>query len=234
MQPVSISAAEIALSDNLHLEEPKPMLCCAGLVSVCGIVWGGYHQRTLHPPVNSLSFCSWGVVAVCCLCQVHLPEWALWLRPGINGDYSSASFRLYASSPAHPEVPLQVDLASGALSTWQDSTQTLHQHSSVQQQDQQQPQQQHAGKPSSVQPVDCGLVSQRLWATAADGTAVPFTLLRKAGQVPQTPQPLLVEVYGAYGHVLESEFKPHRLTLLNRGWSVVLAHVRGGGELGRR
>jgi hypothetical protein len=194
-------------------------------------------QQSLYPPVNSLPSAHEALLPCAGLFQVRLPDWALWLRPGINGDTSSALFRLHVSSPAHPEIPLQVDLATGALSRWQDGTQTLHEHSSAHQQnqqDQQQSQQQHAGKPSSMQPVDCGLVSQRLWATAADGTAVPFTLLRKAGQVPPTPQPLMVEVYGAYGHVLEAEFKPHRLTLLDRGWSVVLAHVRGGGELGRR
>lgn len=69
---------------------------------------------------------------------------------------------------------------------------------------------------------------------------MPLTLLRRRrqgqgqGSAGSRPQPLLVEVYGAYGHVLECEFKPHRLTLLQRGWSVALAHVRGGGELGRR
>jgi oligopeptidase B len=66
---------------------------------------------------------------------------------------------------------------------------------------------------------------------------VPITLLQPAGAHAggaRVPQPLLVEVYGAYGHVLEADFKPHRLPLLQRGWSVALAHVRGGGELGRR
>jgi protease II len=137
-------------------------------------------------------------------------------------------------------MPLQVDLSTGALGCWQEGTQidqTLYRHSPAHQQtrqDRQQSQQQHASKPRSIPPIDLGLVSQRLWATAADGTAVPFTLLHKAGHARPTPQPLMVEVYGAYGHVLEAEFKPHRLTLLNRGWSVVLAHVRGGGELGQR
>ncbi|WIA09240.1 hypothetical protein OEZ85_008648 [Tetradesmus obliquus] len=46
--------------------------------------------------------------------------------------------------------------------------------------------------------------------------------------------PLLVEVYGAYGQVLEADFRAHRLALLQRGWAVALAHVRGGGEGGRR
>lgn len=171
-------------------------------------------------------------------CQVHLPAWALWLRPGINGDYNSPSFRLYASSPGHPEVALQLDLHTGSLTSLQDnSINSTAKHRSQQthpSQQQQKPLQQRAPSFSRVQPIGCSLVSQRLWATAPDGAAVPFTLVHKAGQVFDRPRPLLVEVYGAYGHVLESEFKPHRLPLLDRGWSVALAHVRGGGELGRR
>jgi protease II len=173
--------------------------------------------------------------------QVQLPEWALWLRPGINGDYASTTFRLYASSPAHPEVPLQVDLATGTLqqipsSAARGPNPAVLQHDTQQQprQQQQQKQQQAGSRCTLPQPADNGLVSQRLWAPTPDGTAVPFMLLQQADQLQRGPRPLLVEVYGAYGHVLEAEFKPHRLPLLARGWSVALAHVRGGGELGRR
>lgn len=170
------------------------------------------------------------------LLQVHLPEWALWLRPGINADYASTTFRLYASSPAQPEEALQLDLATGTLSPLQDSTQQTpaqhHQHTSPSQLQQPSPQQRLMHDPR-LQAGDHGVIAERLWAPAPGGTAVPLTLLRKAGPLHQ-PRPLLVEVYGAYGHVLEAEFKPHRMPLLERGWAVALAHVRGGGELGRR
>lgn len=46
--------------------------------------------------------------------------------------------------------------------------------------------------------------------------------------------PALVSAYGAYGECLETGFEAERVSLLERGWVVVLAHVRGGGELGRR
>jgi oligopeptidase B len=74
-------------------------------------------------------------------------------------------------------------------------------------------------------------VSQRLWATAADGTQVPISLVVKrelAGQ----PVPLYLYGYGAYGESLDPWFSHARLSLLNRGVAFAIAHVRGGGELG--
>ena len=44
--------------------------------------------------------------------------------------------------------------------------------------------------------------------------------------VTSTRSPLLLNVYGAYGHNLEANFKHHRLSLLNRGWTFGFAHVR--------
>lgn len=45
--------------------------------------------------------------------------------------------------------------------------------------------------------------------------------------------PCLLAVYGAYGHCLPTDYDPARLPLVARGWVLALAHVRGGGELGR-
>jgi oligopeptidase B len=74
-------------------------------------------------------------------------------------------------------------------------------------------------------------VSQRLWATAADGTQVPISLVVKrelAGQ----KVPLYLYGYGAYGESLDPWFSHARLSLLDRGVAFAIAHVRGGGELG--
>jgi oligopeptidase B len=74
-------------------------------------------------------------------------------------------------------------------------------------------------------------VSQRLWATAQDGTRVPISLVVKrelAGQ----PTPLYLYGYGAYGESLDPWFSHARLSLLDRGVAFAIAHVRGGGELG--
>ncbi|NBF04365.1 prolyl oligopeptidase family serine peptidase [Pseudomonas sp. Fl5BN2] len=74
-------------------------------------------------------------------------------------------------------------------------------------------------------------VSQRLWATAADGTQVPISLVLKRECLGQ-PTPLYLYGYGAYGESLDPWFSHARLSLLDRGVAFAIAHVRGGGELG--
>ena len=74
-------------------------------------------------------------------------------------------------------------------------------------------------------------VSQRLWATASDGTQVPISLVVKREALGQ-PTPLYLYGYGAYGESLDPWFSHARLSLLDRGVAFAIAHVRGGGELG--
>lgn len=83
----------------------------------------------------------------------------------------------------------------------------------------------------------------RLWATADDGTRVPISMVHRAdllepGQAPGTPPvvpaPCVLYGYGAYEHSIDPVFSPFRLSLLDRGVVYAVAHVRGGGELGRR
>ncbi len=74
-------------------------------------------------------------------------------------------------------------------------------------------------------------VSQRLWATAADGTQVPISLVVKKAFAGQRT-PLYLYGYGAYGESLDPWFSHARLSLLDRGIAFAIAHVRGGGELG--
>ena len=74
-------------------------------------------------------------------------------------------------------------------------------------------------------------VSQRLWATAPDGTQVPISLVVKREALGR-PVPLYLYGYGAYGESLDPWFSHARLSLLDRGVAFAIAHVRGGGELG--
>jgi oligopeptidase B len=74
----------------------------------------------------------------------------------------------------------------------------------------------------------------RVWAAAPDGTKVPVSLVHKKGVKRDGTAPCLLCGYGAYGLAVPMEFDPALVSLLDRGVVYALAHVRGGGDLGRR
>ena len=71
-------------------------------------------------------------------------------------------------------------------------------------------------------------------AVAADGTRVPVSLVYRKDKRRGGPQPMLLTGYGAYGYPNDVHFSSTRLSLLDRGMIYAVAHVRGGGELGKR
>jgi oligopeptidase B len=75
--------------------------------------------------------------------------------------------------------------------------------------------------------------SARLSATAPDGSQVPISLVYRAAGEWKGPRPLLLNGYGAYGMSYDPAFSSNGLSLLDRGFVVAIAHVRGGEELGR-
>ena len=75
-------------------------------------------------------------------------------------------------------------------------------------------------------------VSMRSFATAPDGTQVPISLVRRR-DVPDGPRPLLLIGYGSYGYSIDPGFNRNALSLLDRGVTVAIAHIRGGQDLGR-
>jgi oligopeptidase B len=77
-------------------------------------------------------------------------------------------------------------------------------------------------------------VSDRLWATAPDGELVPISVLRRRDTPLDGTAPCLVYGYGAYEVSIDPVFSSIRLSLVDRGFVHAIAHVRGGGELGRR
>jgi oligopeptidase B len=81
---------------------------------------------------------------------------------------------------------------------------------------------------------DSGLyVSERLHANAPDGTAVPISLVRRKDTLRDGSAPLLLYGYGSYGLSMPVTFSSNRLSLLDRGFVYAIAHIRGGGELGK-
>ncbi|HWX09266.1 MAG TPA: S9 family peptidase [Gaiellaceae bacterium] len=76
-------------------------------------------------------------------------------------------------------------------------------------------------------------VSDRLWAMAPDGVQVPISLVYRRGLTRDGSSPALLNGYGAYELSSEPMFDPVRLGMLDRGFVFAIAHVRGGGEMGR-
>ncbi len=74
-------------------------------------------------------------------------------------------------------------------------------------------------------------VERREWARADDGTRIPVSIVYRAGT--EFPAPTLLYGYGAYEICTDPGFSIARLSLLDRGMVFVIAHVRGGGEMGR-
>jgi len=74
--------------------------------------------------------------------------------------------------------------------------------------------------------------ADREWVTAADGTQIPISIICRT-DLPDGPAPLLLYGYGAYEAPMDPGFSVSRLSLLDRGMVMVIAHVRGGGEMGR-
>ena len=75
--------------------------------------------------------------------------------------------------------------------------------------------------------------TERIWATAADGQKVPMSVIYKKGVGKTGKNPTLLYGYGSYGITMDPAFSSYRLSLINRGFVYVIAHIRGGQDLGR-
>ena len=74
-------------------------------------------------------------------------------------------------------------------------------------------------------------VTARVWADGRDGTRIPISIVHRKGLA--LPAPCVLYGYGAYEVSIDPAFSHHRLSLLDRGVVFAVAHVRGGGEMGR-
>ena len=75
--------------------------------------------------------------------------------------------------------------------------------------------------------------SERRYATAADGARIPISLVYKKGFVADGKAPLWLNGYGSYGAPSFATFNSNRFSLLDRGFVFAIAHIRGGGEMGK-
>lgn len=76
--------------------------------------------------------------------------------------------------------------------------------------------------------------TERLWATADDGTQIPMSIVYKKGLQKTGNNPTLLYGYGSYGASMDPYFSVTRLSLLDRGFVYAIAHIRGGQEMGRQ
>jgi oligopeptidase B len=139
---------------------------------------------------------------------VSQPDPAYTAFPGSNPDYESKVMRFFYTSLTAPWQAVDYDMETRVRTIVKE------------------------------QPVRGGYnrddyVTERLWATAADGVRVPISIVYRKG-VRTGASPLLLYGYGAYEHSNDPMFDSARLSLLDRGFAFAIAHVRGGGEMGRR
>jgi oligopeptidase B len=133
---------------------------------------------------------------------------------GSNPEYVSRLYRLGYTSLATPDSVYDCDMATGEL--------TLLRRRPV------------LPLPGGREYDPADYEQFREWAIAGDGTRVPISLIRKTGTARDGSAPLVLYGYGSYEVSMDPVFSIARLSLLDRGFSFAIAHVRGGGEMGRR
>lgn len=140
--------------------------------------------------------------------DVAFPE-SLYTAYGLETpDFKSRAFRVRYQSMVTPPMTLDIDLATGARRTLKTTPVRNY-------------------DPSQYR-------SERLWATARDGTRVPISILYKQGHPRDGSRPLLLYGYGSYGAGQPASFSAAIVSLLDRNVAFARAHVRGGDEMGQR
>jgi oligopeptidase B len=140
--------------------------------------------------------------------RVSFPEPVYTVHRSENPAFDTTTLRFVYTSLVTPSTVVDYDLAARS---WTERKRTVV----------------HGYDPSLYR-------SERVAAWAADGTRVPVSLVYRAPLQLDGSHPTLLLGYGAYGVCFEPSFSPHYLSLLDRGFVVAIAHVRGGEELGRR
>ena len=139
---------------------------------------------------------------------VAFPEPAYATYPDINAEYRTARFRFRYQSLITPPSVFDYDLVT--------RERTLLKRTEV-----------LGGYDPTL------YATERVHAGAEDGTAIPISLVYRKDTPRNGSAPMHLVGYGAYGYPLPALFSSNRLSLLDRGVVCALAHVRGGGEMGK-
>ncbi|HLE37658.1 MAG TPA: S9 family peptidase [Candidatus Acidoferrales bacterium] len=140
--------------------------------------------------------------------RIEFPEPTYSASPGQNPEYDTKTFRFNYQSFITPSSVFDYDMDK--------RTRTLLKQTEVL----------GGYDPSQYQ-------SERLWATASDGARIPISIVYRKGLKRDGSAPLLLYGYGSYGASMSATFSSNRLSLLDRGVTFAIAHIRGGGELGK-
>jgi oligopeptidase B len=146
--------------------------------------------------------------------EIAFPEPVYRVSPGANPEYTTRSYRLGYGSLVTPDSVYDCDTETGEL--------TLLRRRPV------------LPLPGGAEYDPADYEQHRLWATAPDGTRVPISLVCRAGTPRDGRAPFVLYGYGSYEISIDPAFSIPRLSLLDRGFGYAIAHIRGGGELGRR
>jgi oligopeptidase B len=140
---------------------------------------------------------------------VMLPEPVYEAATGSNAEWDAGTLRYEYESPVTPASTYDYEVATGVS--------TLLKRREI---------------PGGFEAARYGC--ERRTVAAADGTPIPVSLVFRRDPAVPRPAPLLLTGYGSYGISFPVGFSSNRLSLLDRGVVVAIAHVRGGGELGKR
>ncbi len=138
---------------------------------------------------------------------VDFPEPAYHFEPEPNPNFKSDKLRIKYSSLTTPHSMIDIHMDSGE---WE------------------------LKKEDKVNGYDKShYVCEQIHATASDGRRIPISISYKKGIKLDGSNPALLHGYGAYGAILDAEFTPNRISLLDRGFVYAIAHIRGSSALGR-
>ncbi len=139
--------------------------------------------------------------------RIAMPEPVYAASPYINAEFDTTEFRYSYQSFTTPNSVFAYDMGAG-VSKLLKRTEVLGGFDAAHYQ------------------------SERVYATAKDGTPVPISLVYRKGVARDGKAPMLLYAYGSYGATIPISFSSGRLSLLDRGVVYALAHIRGGGDLG--